>query len=118
MCVPTDEAHCQVFVILVAGEESENLPSNHSRSQSGVAAPAPDSFLVLLLYPFLENRYSLDQEIPYSLLLLCPLRAYKNWDPFPLGVDSSTPEWDTSHSQSSGFPRIKPHVVCIKLGLL
>jgi hypothetical protein len=22
MCVPTDETHCQVFVILVAGEES------------------------------------------------------------------------------------------------
>ena len=30
MCVPTDEAHCQVFVILVAEKESENLPSNHS----------------------------------------------------------------------------------------
>jgi hypothetical protein len=28
--VPTDEAHCQVFVILVAEKESENLPSNHS----------------------------------------------------------------------------------------
>jgi hypothetical protein len=91
MCVPTDEAHCQVFVILVAGEESENLPSNHSWGQSGVAAPAPDSFLVPHPNPFLENRHCLDREIPYSLLLLSPLRAYKNWDPFPLGVDSSTP---------------------------
>jgi hypothetical protein len=27
MCVPTDEAHYQVFVILVAEKESENLPS-------------------------------------------------------------------------------------------
>jgi hypothetical protein len=25
--------------------------------------------------------------------------------------------WDMSHPQSSSFPRIKPHVVCIKLGL-
>jgi hypothetical protein len=32
MCVPIDEAHCQVFVILVAKIESENLPSNHSRA--------------------------------------------------------------------------------------
>ena len=30
MCVSTDEAHCQVFVILVAEKVSENLPSNHS----------------------------------------------------------------------------------------
>jgi hypothetical protein len=30
MCVPTAAPHCQVFVILVAGKESENLPSNHS----------------------------------------------------------------------------------------
>ena len=66
MCVPADEAHCQVFVILVAEKESENLPSNHSWDQSGVAAPAPDSFLVPLPYPFLENRHCLDLEIPYS----------------------------------------------------
>jgi hypothetical protein len=117
MCVPTDEAHCQVFVILVAGIESENLPSNHSRGQSGVATPALDSFLVPLPYPFLENRHCLDLEIPYSPLLLSPLRAYKNWDPFPLVVNSSTPVWDMSRPQSSGFPRIKLHVVCIKLGL-
>ena len=104
-------------VILVAGEESENLPSNHSWDQSGVAAPAPDSFLVPLPYPFLENRHCLDLEIPYSPLLLSPLRAYKNWDLFPLEVDSSTPAWDMSRPQSSGFPRIKPHVVCNKLGL-
>ena len=32
MCVSSDEAHCQVFMILVAGKESENLPSNHSRA--------------------------------------------------------------------------------------
>jgi hypothetical protein len=43
-------------------------------------------------------------EVPYSPLLLSLLRAYKNWDPFPLGVDSSTPAWDTSYPQSSGFP--------------
>jgi hypothetical protein len=32
MCVPTAAPHCQVFVILVAGLELENLPSNHSRA--------------------------------------------------------------------------------------
>jgi hypothetical protein len=32
-------------------------------------------------------------------------------------VNSSTPVWDMSRPQSSGFPRIKLHVVCIKLGL-
>jgi len=112
MCVPTDEAHCQVFVILAAGEESENLPSNHSLGQSGVAAPAPDSFLVSLPYPFLENRYCLDQEIPYSILLLSHLRAYKNWDLSPLRVDScmgyeSSPElWLSPNKASCGFLQV------------
>ena len=94
-------------------------PQQPQPDQSGVATPAPDSFLVPLPYPFLENRHCLDLEIPYSRpFLLSPLRAYKNWDLFPLEVDCSTPAWDMSHPQSSGFPRIKPHVVCIKLGLL
>jgi hypothetical protein len=92
-------------------------PQQPQPDQSGVATPAPDSFLVSLPYPFLENRHCLDLEIPYSPLLLSPLRAYKNWDPFPLEVDSSTPALDMSRPQSSGFPRIKPHVVCIKLGI-
>jgi hypothetical protein len=63
-CVPIAAPHCQVFVILVAilvaGKESENLPSNHSRSQSGVAAPSLDSFLVSLPYPFLEESIILE----------------------------------------------------------
>jgi hypothetical protein len=115
-CVPSAAPHCQVFVILVAGIESENLPSNHSWGQSGVTTPALDSFLVSLPFPFLE-KHCLDLEIPYFPLFLPPLRAYKNWDPFPLRIDSSTPVWNTSHPQSSGFPWIKPPVVCIKLGL-
>ena len=119
-CVPTAAPHCQVFVILVAKIESENLPSNHSQGQSRVTTPALDSFLVSLPYQFLEKSiilHCLDLEIPYSPLLLSPLRVYKNWDPFPLVVDSSTPAWDMSRPQSSGFPQIKPHVVCIKFGL-
>jgi hypothetical protein len=32
-------------------------------------------------------------------------------------VNSSTPTWDLSCPQSSDFPRIKPHVVYINLGL-
>jgi hypothetical protein len=66
-CVPTAAPHCQVFVILVAKIESENLSSNHS--QSGVTAPALDSFLVSLPYPFLEKSiilHCLDLEIPYT----------------------------------------------------
>ena len=54
------------------------------------ATPAPDTFLVPLPYTFLENRHCLDVEIPYSPLLLSALTSYKNWDPFPLVVDSST----------------------------
>jgi hypothetical protein len=46
-----------VFVILVAGKELENLPSNHSWGQSRVAAPTPESFLVPLPYPFLEKSF-------------------------------------------------------------
>ena len=79
-----------------------------------------DSFLVPLPYPFLENRHCLDLEIwksPNLPFLLSPLRAYKTWELFPLEDDSSTPAWDMSRPQSSGFPRITPHVVCIKLGL-
>ena len=119
-CVPTAAPHCQVFVILVAGTELENLPSNHSWGQSGVTAPALDSILISRPYPFLDKSiilHCLDLEIPYSPLLLSPMRAYKNWYPFPLGVDSSTLAWDMSPPQSSGFPRINPRVVCIKLGL-
>jgi hypothetical protein len=84
MCVPTAAPHCQVFVILVAKIESENLPSNHSWGQSGVTTPALDSFLVSLPYPFLEKSiilHCLDLEPPYSPLFLSPLRTYKNWDP-------------------------------------
>jgi hypothetical protein len=104
-----------VFVILVAEKESENLPSNHSPANPELLhTPAPDSFFVPLPYPFLENRHCLDLEIPYSPLLP---RAYKNWDLFPLEVDSSTSVWDMSCPQSSGFPQIKPPVVYIKLGL-
>jgi hypothetical protein len=59
-CVPTVAPHCQVFVILVAGIESENLPSNHSQGQSGVTAPSLDSFLVSLPYTFLEKSIILE----------------------------------------------------------
>jgi hypothetical protein len=74
-CVPTAAPHCQMFVILVAGIDSENLPSNHSWGQSGVTTPTLDSFLVSLLYPFLEKSiilHCLDLETPYSPLLLLP----------------------------------------------
>ena len=98
-------------------ERVRKSPQQPQPGQSWVATPAPDSFLVPLPYPFLENRHCLDLEIPYSPLLLSPLRAYKNWDPFPLEVDSSTPAWDMSRPQSSGFPQIKPCVICMKLGL-
>ena len=47
MCVPTDEAHCQVFVILVAKIESENLPSNHSPANPELLHPHQ----TLSLYP-------------------------------------------------------------------
>jgi hypothetical protein len=103
MCVPTDEAHCQVFVILLAGEESEKSPQQPQPGQSGVATPAPDSFLVPLPYPFLENRYCLDLESPYCPLLLSPMRAYKNWEPFSLRVDSSTPKWDMTRPRALAF---------------
>jgi hypothetical protein len=64
MCVPTDEAHCQVFVILVAEKESENLPNNHSLANPELLH-LHQSFFVSLPYPFLENRHCLDLEIPY-----------------------------------------------------
>jgi hypothetical protein len=60
MCVPTDEAHCQVFVILVAGIESENLPSNHSLANPELL----HLHQTLFLYPshthFLRNHFRID----------------------------------------------------------
>jgi hypothetical protein len=60
MCVPNDEAHCQVFVILVAGKESENLPSNHSQANPELL----HLHQTLSLYPshthFLINHFRID----------------------------------------------------------
>lgn len=62
--VPTDEAHCQVFVILMVEKESENLPSNHSPSNPDLLHLHPS----LSLYPSHTHflRHCLDLEIPYS----------------------------------------------------
>ena len=118
MGVAIDEAHCQVFVILVARKELKNLPSNHSWAshellhlhQTHSLYPSHTHFLRIDIFYIWKS--------PSYPLHLSPLKAYKNWDFFPLEVNSSTPAWDMSRPQSSGFPQIKPHVVCIKLGLL
>ena len=97
----------QLFVILVAEKESENLPSNH--------IPANPELLhlhqTLSLYPshthILRIDIFLDLEIPDSPPSPFPVMAYKIWNLFPLVVDSSTPTWDLSCPQSSDFPLYK-----------
>ena len=97
----------QLFVILVAEKESENLPSNH--------IPANPELLhlhqTLSLYPshthILRIDIFLDLEIPDSPPSPFPVMAYKIWNLFPLVVDSSTPAWDLSCPQSSDFPLYK-----------
>ena len=97
----------QLFVILVAEKESENLPSNH--------IPANLELLhlhqTLSLYPshthILRIDIFLDLEIPDSPPSPFPVMAYKIWNLFPLVVDSSTPIWDLSCPQSSDFPPYK-----------
>ena len=97
----------QLFVILVAEKESENLPSNH--------IPANPELLhlhqTLSLYPshthILRIDIFLDLEIPDSPPSPFPVMAYKIWNLFPLVVDSSTPIWDLSCPQSSDFPPYK-----------
>ena len=79
----------QLFVILVAEKESENLSSNH--------IPANPELLhlhqTLSLYPSHIFRIDifLDLEIPDSPPSPFPVMAYKIWNLFPLVVDSSTP---------------------------
>ena len=97
----------QLFVILVAEKESENLPSNH--------IPANPELLhlhqTLSLYPSHTHIFRidifLDLEIPDSPPSPFPVMAYKIWNLFPLVVDSSTPTWDLSWPQSSDFPPYK-----------
>ena len=97
----------QLFVILVAEKESENLPSNH--------IPANPELLhlhqTLSLYPSHTHIFRidifLDLEIPDSPPSPFPVMAYKIWNLFPLVVKSSTPTWYLSSPQSSDFPLYK-----------
>ena len=97
----------QLFVILVAEKESENLPSNH--------IPANPELLhlhqILSLYPSHTHIFRidifLDLEIPDSPPSPFPVMAYKIWNLFPLVVKSSTPTWYLSSPQSSDFPLYK-----------
>ena len=97
----------QLFVILVAEKESENLPHNHILANPELL----HLHQTLSLYPshthILRIDIFLDLEIPDSPPSPFPVMAYKIWNLFPLVVDSSTPIWDLSCPQSSDFPPYK-----------
>ena len=98
----------QLFVILVAEKESENLPSNHILANPELL----HLHQTLSLYPshthiFRIDIFFLNLEIPDSPPSPFPVMAYKIWNLFPLVVDSSTPIWDLSCPQSSDFPPYK-----------
>ena len=117
MCVPTDEAHCQVLWYWLLGKSQKISPA----TIAGTNLELLHLHQTLSLYPshtrFLRIVIVWIWKSPTLPLLHSPLRAYKNWELFSLEVDSSTPAWDMSCPQSSGFPKIKPNVVCIKIGL-
>ena len=97
----------QLFVILVAEKESENLHSNHILANPELLHLRQ----TLYLYPSHTHIFRidifLDLEIPDSPPSPFPVMAYKIWNLFPLVVDSSTPIWDLSCPQSSDFPPYK-----------
>ena len=97
----------QLFVILVAEKESENLPSNHILANPELLHLHQTLSLYSSHTHILRIDIFLDLEIPDSPPSPFPVMAYKIWNLFPLVVDSSTPTWDLSCPQSSDFPPYK-----------